>query len=372
MMNLTTMPLSFWDYALESATGILNMVLTKKVDKTPYELWPERTHRAHDCLCINVEVEEYSLGDLNEPTNYKAALLDPEFNKWLDAMNAQMQSMKDNQVWRLINLSPDAKTIGNIRAIRILIVITTYYDYRIWKMDVKTAFLNGYLNEDIHMVQPEDLGGAAFILGIKIYRDRSKWLIGLSQSAYTDKIFKRFRMDNSKRGNIPMQERLDLNNTQIASTPKEVGRMQNAPYTSAIRSIMSEALDNCEKYSQVFKKFLVYGGNLEAELSAIDWKSSKQSTTAMSTTEAENIDASEVVMGAVWIRKFISGLGIVPINIEPMKMYCDNYGATIIANESGVHKGARHYPRRYHYALPNGKLTKHARSIGLRLAIGFM
>ncbi|GJX34035.1 retrotransposon protein, putative, ty1-copia subclass [Tanacetum coccineum] len=39
MMNLTTLSLSFWDYALESATRILNMVSTKKVDKTPYELW---------------------------------------------------------------------------------------------------------------------------------------------------------------------------------------------------------------------------------------------------------------------------------------------------------------------------------------------
>ncbi|GJZ19516.1 retrotransposon protein, putative, ty1-copia subclass [Tanacetum coccineum] len=39
MMNLTTLPLSFWDYALESATRILNMVPTKKVDKTPYEMW---------------------------------------------------------------------------------------------------------------------------------------------------------------------------------------------------------------------------------------------------------------------------------------------------------------------------------------------
>ncbi|GKB76651.1 retrotransposon protein, putative, ty1-copia subclass [Tanacetum coccineum] len=38
-MNLTTLLLSFWDYALESATRILNMVPTKKVDKTPYELW---------------------------------------------------------------------------------------------------------------------------------------------------------------------------------------------------------------------------------------------------------------------------------------------------------------------------------------------
>ncbi|GKC72126.1 retrotransposon protein, putative, ty1-copia subclass [Tanacetum coccineum] len=39
MMNLTTLPLSFWDYALESAARIFNMVPTKKVYKTPYELW---------------------------------------------------------------------------------------------------------------------------------------------------------------------------------------------------------------------------------------------------------------------------------------------------------------------------------------------
>ncbi|GJZ72228.1 ALP1-like protein [Tanacetum coccineum] len=42
MMNLTALPLSFWDYALESAIRILNMVPTKKVDKTPYKLWYEK------------------------------------------------------------------------------------------------------------------------------------------------------------------------------------------------------------------------------------------------------------------------------------------------------------------------------------------
>nr|GEW31208.1 retrotransposon protein, putative, Ty1-copia subclass [Tanacetum cinerariifolium] len=39
MMSLATLPLSFWDYSLESVVRILNMVPTKKVDKTPYELW---------------------------------------------------------------------------------------------------------------------------------------------------------------------------------------------------------------------------------------------------------------------------------------------------------------------------------------------
>nr|GEX34337.1 zinc finger, CCHC-type [Tanacetum cinerariifolium] len=103
----------------------LNMVSTKKVDKTPYDLWygkvPDlsylkvegfeppheeeahvrrsvKTHRAPERLCLNVEEEEHSLRDLNEPYNYKAAILDPESDKWLDAMNTEMKSIKDNQV----------------------------------------------------------------------------------------------------------------------------------------------------------------------------------------------------------------------------------------------------------------------------------
>ncbi|GJR62434.1 hypothetical protein Tco_1504596 [Tanacetum coccineum] len=62
-------------------------------------------------------------------------------------------------------------------------------------------------------------------------------------------------MDNSKRGHIPMQERLDLNKTQGASTPEEVKRMQNVPYASAVGSIINTK-----------DMFLVYGGNPEAEL----------------------------------------------------------------------------------------------------------
>ncbi|GJS54087.1 hypothetical protein Tco_0627449 [Tanacetum coccineum] len=69
----------------------------------------------------------------------------------------------------------------------------------------------------------------------------------------------------------------------------------------------------------------------------------------MSATEAEYIAASETVMEAVWIRKFISGLGIVPTINEPIKMFCDNSVALLIANEPGVQRGARYYHRRYHY-----------------------
>ena len=42
-----------------------------------------------------------------------------------------------------------------LKSIRILLSITTHYDYEIWQMDVKTAFLNGNLEEEIYMLQSE-------------------------------------------------------------------------------------------------------------------------------------------------------------------------------------------------------------------------
>ena len=40
-------------------------------------------------------------------------------------------------------------------SIRILLAIAAFYNYEIWQMDAKTAFLNGNLSEDVYMIQPE-------------------------------------------------------------------------------------------------------------------------------------------------------------------------------------------------------------------------
>ncbi|GJX68701.1 retrotransposon protein, putative, ty1-copia subclass [Tanacetum coccineum] len=248
----------------------------------------ERTHRAPDHLCLNVEVEEHYLGDLNEPTIYKDAMLDSESNKRIDAMNAEIQSMIDNMQRVILNST---------------------------QMDVKTAFLNGYLDEDIYMVQPEGFVDPNHhrkvcklqrsIYGLKQTSRRwnkrfdeeikkfrfsqnldepcvyqkvsgsnvtflilSKRLIRLGQNAYMDKILKRYKLDNSKRGHIPMQERLDLNKTKGALTPKEVKRMQNVPYALAVGSIIHwTTVKNILKYLRNTKDmFLVYGGNPKVEL----------------------------------------------------------------------------------------------------------
>ena len=84
----------------------------------------------------------------------------------------------------------------------------------------------------------KDLGEAAYILGIKIYRDRSQRLLGLNQSGYIEKLLKRFSMQHSKRGFLLMSHGIKLNKSQCPTTKDERERMDKIPYVWAIGSIM--------------------------------------------------------------------------------------------------------------------------------------
>ena len=84
----------------------------------------------------------------------------------------------------------------------------------------------------------KDLGEAAYILGVKIFRDRSRCLIGLSQSTYIDKILNRFKMENSKKGLLPMSHGTVLCKSQCPQTTGEQVEMSIVPFASAIGSVM--------------------------------------------------------------------------------------------------------------------------------------
>ena len=60
----------------------------------------------------------------------------------------------------------------------------------------------------------KDLGEASYILSIKIYSDRSRRLIGLPQSTYLDKVLKKLKMDQSKKGFLAVLQGIKLSKTQ--------------------------------------------------------------------------------------------------------------------------------------------------------------
>ncbi|KAL0453692.1 UNVERIFIED_CONTAM: Retrovirus-related Pol polyprotein from transposon TNT 1-94 [Sesamum latifolium] len=309
----------------------------------------------------------------NNPKTYGEAMSDIDSDKWLEAMKFEMDSMGSNQVWTLVDLPKGVRPVGckwvykhkpgadgevtafkarlvekgytqrpgvdfektyspvaMAKSIRILLAIAAWYDYEIWQMDVKMAFLNGFVEKKIFMDQLEgftavgeeqkvchlqrsiyglkqdsrswntcfdevirgydfiknyydpciykkisgssvaylvlyvddilpirndvkmlgdikawlstqfsmkDMGEASYILGIKIYTDGSRRMLGLTQSSYIEKVLKRFKMEHSKRGLLPMRHGVKFSKKQSPKTDEELKRMLNFPYASAVGSI---------------------------------------------------------------------------------------------------------------------------------------
>src|SRR3954465_7800541 len=261
--------------------------------------------------------------------------------------------------------------------------------------------VKSYLNSKFSM---KDLGEASYILGIKIYRDRSRRLIGLSQSTYLDKILKKFKMEDSKKGFLPMTQGTTLSKTQSPASAEEREIMDKVPYASAIGSIMYAmlctrpdvahaisltsryqsdpgvehwtAVKNILKYLNRTKEmFLVYGGDEQLVVKgyvdasfdtdkddsksqtgyvyilnggAVSWISCKQSVIARSTVEAEYMAAAEASSEGVWIRNFITELGVVPSALDPLEILCDNTGAIALAKEPRYHPKTKHINRKFH------------------------
>ncbi|KAL0294009.1 UNVERIFIED_CONTAM: hypothetical protein Sradi_6908800 [Sesamum radiatum] len=98
----------------------------------------------------------------NDPKTYGEAMLDIDLEKWLEAMKFEMDSMGSNQArserihsatW--VNFEETYSPVAMAKSIQILLAIAAWYDYEIWHMDVKTAFLNEFIEEEIYMDQSE-------------------------------------------------------------------------------------------------------------------------------------------------------------------------------------------------------------------------
>ena len=75
---------------------------------------------------------------------------------------------------------------------------------------------------------------------------------------------------------------------------------------------------------------------------SVVWRSIKQSCIADSTMEAEYVAACEAAKEAVWLRKFLIDLEVVPDVAQLMTLYCDNRGAVANSKEPRSHKRSKH------------------------------
>ncbi|KAM1649269.1 hypothetical protein ACFX14_010564 [Malus domestica] len=141
---------------------------------------------------------DIDLSEFDDPKTFKEAITGSNSERWLEAMRSELTSMQDNGVWELVEQTDAIKPIGcrwvfktkrdsngNIErhkarlvakgftqregvdyketfspvstkdAFRVVMAIIAHFDLALHQMDVKTAFLNGDLEENIYMKQPE-------------------------------------------------------------------------------------------------------------------------------------------------------------------------------------------------------------------------
>ena len=239
--------------------------------------------------------------------------------------------------------------------------------------------VKGWMQKQFDM---KDLGEANYILGIKLLRDRKNKVLALSQALYIDKILARFSMENSKKGTLPFRHGVHISKEQSPKTLEQKECMSRIPFSSAVGSLIYAMLctrpDICYavgivnryqsdpreehwiavkhilKYLRRTRNYiLVYSsgsletigyidsdfqGDIDSRKStfgyvftlnggAICWRSVKQTYVADSITEAEYVAASEAAKEAVWLKKFLLDLQVIPSADRPITLYCDNSGA---------------------------------------------
>ena len=144
-------------------------------------------------------VEVNTVGELqNEPASFDDVLQSSKKDKWMNAMEQEMKSLKENEVWEMVELPKDRKTVGSkwvyklksgpdgsierykarlvaqgfsqkygtdydetfcpvvrLESLRTMIALAVQHGLKLHQVDVTTAFLNGKLDEEVYMRQPE-------------------------------------------------------------------------------------------------------------------------------------------------------------------------------------------------------------------------
>ena len=178
-----------------------------------------------DDYIVFLQEHEFDIGAVeDDPINFRQALESSKSQEWIDAMNEEIKSMKDNDVWALVPLPEDVKPIGfkwifktkrdskgdvdrykarlvakgytqkegidyketfspvsSKDSFRTIMALVAHFDLELHQMDVKTAFLNGDIDETIYMVQPEN-----FVSGdtMRMVCKLKKSIYGLKQASH--------------------------------------------------------------------------------------------------------------------------------------------------------------------------------------------
>ncbi|GJR22777.1 retrovirus-related pol polyprotein from transposon TNT 1-94 [Tanacetum coccineum] len=226
-----------------------------------------------------------------EPKNVNEALTD---ESWIIAMQEELNQFITNDVWELVPQPKNMTIIGTkwvfrnkldengvvsrykarlvaqgynqqegidydetyapvarLESIRILLAYAYTLDFKLFKMDVKSAFLNGFINEEFEMSM---MGELNFFLGLQIKQMEDG--IFFNQSKYIKEMLKKFGLEDSKPMKTPMS--LDTKFTkdgecESVDSTKYRGMIGSLLYLMASRPNIMFSVCLCARFQEVPK-----------------------------------------------------------------------------------------------------------------------
>uniref|UniRef100_A0A2N9IYY0 Integrase catalytic domain-containing protein n=1 Tax=Fagus sylvatica TaxID=28930 RepID=A0A2N9IYY0_FAGSY len=392
---------------------------------------PRRSHRVstlpshlRDFHCFS------AFATLHEPHTFREVSSDP---LWQQAMKKELDALLKTGTWDLVDLPTGKSAIGckwvykiktrsngtvdRYKARLVAKGFTQEYgiDYEeTFAPDVKNAFLNGELTEEVYMQLPpgfsqppgfshkgiqdlkhflgqhfemKDLGPLSYFLGLEVSSSSDGYY--LTQAKYTSDLISRAGItDTSWESCLPhcySTGHLPMLFTLLASSWLHRGLFHYAAVLRILRYLKGTLFHGLHFSSQSSLTLQAYSdadwagdptdrrsttgycfllGN-----SLISWRSKKQSVVARSSTEAEYRALADTTAELLWLRWLLQDLGIDCSTAVPI--HCDNRSAIQIAHNDVFHERTKHIEIDCHFVrhhLLQGTLQLHSVSSQDQLA----
>nr|GFA53132.1 copia protein [Tanacetum cinerariifolium] len=221
------------------------------------------------------------------------------------------------------------ETYAPVESIRILLAYACALDFKLYQMDVKSAFLNGFINEDVYVAQPS--GFINFAKPNYVYRLK-KALYGLKQAP---------NLEDPKTSHLEAVKRI----FRYIKGTTHLGLWY--PKGSEIETIVYVDSDNAGDY--VDRKS-TSGVCTFMGCCLTSWLSKKQIAHAISTTKAKYVSARKVCQQALWMKQALVDYGV---RLDGIPIMCDNKEAIDLSKNPVQDSRTKHIEIRHHFLHDN-------------------
>ncbi|GJT78117.1 retrovirus-related pol polyprotein from transposon TNT 1-94 [Tanacetum coccineum] len=302
--------------------------------------------------------------------------------------------------------------VARLESIRILLAYACALDFKLFQMDVKSAFLNGFINEEVYVAQPPGfidfkkpdhvyklknalyglkkapklekssnsssfdltcqdmcdefakimhdefemsmMGELNFFLGLQIKQMEDG--IFFNQSKYIKEMLKKFGLEDSKPMKTPMSSDTKLMKDEecesVDSTKYRgmIGTTHLGLWYPKGTDIETVVYADSDHAGDYVDRKSTSGICTFVGCCLTSWFSKKQTALAISTTEAEYVSARKACQQALWMKQALIDYDV---RLDDVPIMCDNKGAIDLSKNPVQHSRTKHIEIRHHFLRDN-------------------